>query len=190
MKGLSNILTQIENEASQKVSEILTSAQNSADEIISKAKAKAESEAEIIKNNAEVKYNDILSRSDSANELKIKREILAKKQELINQTIDKAMQSFLDLPDEEYFNLIETLVKKHLHKGENGEIIMSERDKKRMPTDFVSKLDGLKISDKTINADGGFILSYGDIEENCTFKAIFESKREEMMTTVNELLFD
>ena len=46
MKGLSNILTQIENVANQKVNEILASAQNSADEIIAKAKAKAEKEAE------------------------------------------------------------------------------------------------------------------------------------------------
>ena len=37
--------------------------------------------------------------------------------------------------------------------------------------------------------DGGFILTYGGIEENCTIKALFDAKREELSDKVNRQLF-
>lgn len=193
MKGLSNILTQIENETAEKVNEVIGAANEQANKIKAESKAKAEKEAKAIISVAEVKAKDMLSRSESANELKIKRAILTKKQELINETIDKAMESIINLPDDKYFDMIIKLVKKYAHSESGGEILMSERDKKRMPKDFelnVKENYGIEVSEKTINSDGGFILSYGDIEENCTFKAVFESKREEILTLINNLLFE
>lgn len=193
MKGLSNILTQIENETAEKVNEVIGAANEQANKIKAESKAKAEKEAKAIISAAEVKAKDMLSRSESANELKIKRAILTKKQELINETIDKAMESIINLPDDKYFDMIIKLVKKYAHSESGGEILMSERDKKRMPKDFelnIKENYGIEVSEKTINSDGGFILSYGDIEENCTFKAVFESKREEILTLINNLLFE
>lgn len=193
MKGLSNILTQIENETSEKVNEVIGAAKKQAEDITAKAREKAEAEAKTIEAEAEAKAKDILSRNDSANELKIKRAILTKKQELINDTIDKAMESIVNLSDDKYFDIIIRLVKKYAHSENSGEILMSERDKKRMPKDFEDKLKEsckVKLSDRTVKADGGFILSYGDIEENCTFKAVFDSKREELLTLTNSLLFE
>lgn len=193
MKGLSNILTQIENETAEKINEVIGAANEQANKIKAESKAKAEKEAKAIISVAEVKAKDMLSRSESANELKIKRAILTKKQELINETIDKAMESIINLPDDKYFDMIIKLVKKYAHSESGGEILMSERDKKRMPKDFelnIKENYGIEVSEKTINSDGGFILSYGDIEENCTFKAVFESKREEILTLINNLLFE
>ena len=37
--------------------------------------------------------------------------------------------------------------------------------------------------------DGGFILTYGGIEENCTIKALFDARREELSDKVNRQLF-
>lgn len=193
MKGLSNILTQIENETAEKIKEVIGSANAQAEKIKAKAKEDAEAEAKAIISAAEVKAEDILNRSESANELKIKRAILAKKQELINETIEKAMESITSLSDDKYFDIIIKLIKNYAHSGDGGEILISEYDKKRMPEDFednIKKSYGIKLSEKSINSDGGFILSYGDIEENCTFKAVFESKREELLTLTNNLLFE
>ena len=36
--------------------------------------------------------------------------------------------------------------------------------------------------------DGGFVLTYGGIEENCTIKALFDAKREELSDKVNRQL--
>lgn len=37
--------------------------------------------------------------------------------------------------------------------------------------------------------DGGFLLLYGGIEENCTFRALFDDKREELQDLTNQILF-
>ena len=37
--------------------------------------------------------------------------------------------------------------------------------------------------------DGGFILCYGGIEENCSFDAIFDSAREHLQDAVQRILF-
>ena len=40
-----------------------------------------------------------------------------------------------------------------------------------------------------LETDGGFLLVYGGIEENCTLKAVFSAKREELSDQVNRMLF-
>ena len=45
------------------------------------------------------------------------------------------------------------------------------------------------MSDEIRSIDGGFVLVYGGIEENCTFKAMLEASREELHDMVNGKLF-
>ena len=47
----------------------------------------------------------------------------------------------------------------------------------------------LHISDIPGKLDGGFILSYGEIEENCSIEALFDSERERLKDLVQEILF-
>ena len=39
------------------------------------------------------------------------------------------------------------------------------------------------------NIDNGFILTYGGIEENCTIRAMFDAKRDELADSVYRMLF-
>jgi V/A-type H+-transporting ATPase subunit E len=48
----------------------------------------------------------------------------------------------------------------------------------------------LIISENTVTIDGGFILKYGDVEENCSFDALFSSAKEELSDRVNAILFE
>ena len=66
-----------------------------------------------------------------------------------------------------------------------------------MPQDFEKKIAAaaeakggslvLKKEPKAI--EDGFILVYGGIEENCTLKALFDAKKDELQDKVNEILF-
>ena len=47
----------------------------------------------------------------------------------------------------------------------------------------------LTVSGQAAAIDGGFILSYGGIEENCSFEALFDSAKETLQDKVQELLF-
>ena len=45
----------------------------------------------------------------------------------------------------------------------------------------------LEISGETRNIDGGFILIYGGIEENCSIDAMFAEKRDELLDQVRKI---
>ena len=59
----------------------------------------------------------------------------------------------------------------------------------RIRTIAAAKGGSLTLSDEPLEADGGFLLVYGGIEENCTLKAVFSAKREELSDQVNRMLF-
>ena len=71
--------------------------------------------------------------------------------------------------------------------------MFSNADKKAMDSDFKAflKKNNLKLSENEL-ADGarGLIIDYGNIEENCTFDAMFDSMAEELSDKTMELLFE
>ena len=78
-----------------------------------------------------------------------------------------------------------------------GEIIFNAKDKERLPSDFATLLNqaasekggSLQISDQSCPIDGGFILTYDGIEENCSFNALFETNIEILQDQIQRLLF-
>jgi len=191
--GLEKIIKEIEKDAEDKAGKILAEANNEASEILDNAKKEAAEKAAAISANAKIAEADILERGKSADELNIKKKILLKKQEIINDIIKTAEDQLNALSEGAYFDLLFTMVKK-FSTGDEGTVIFSENDKNRMPENFKKKLSSecknLKISDETAKIDSGFILSYGGIEENCSFKALFESNIELLQDKVHTLLFE
>ena len=91
---------------------------------------------------------------------------------------------------------MEKLALKSALPGE-GTVYFSQRDLKRLPAGFEKKLNEalkdkkavLHISGTPREIDGGFILSYGGIEENCSFESLFHASREALQDTVQKILF-
>ncbi len=193
MTGLEKIIKEIEKETSGKVNELLAKANDEAEKIIDSAKKEAEKKAGEIAEKAELSAKDLAERAKSADELNVKKQILLKKQEIISDIIKEAENRLSSLSGKEYNDIILAMAKKFA-SGASGEIIFSKKDKENMPADFEEKLKAecpsLKISDKTAGIDGGFILSYGGVEENCSFKALFESNMEVLQDKVHALLFE
>ena len=186
---------------------ILEEAQNTAQEITGKAKADAEAAVQAAKESAEAEAAKILERAkrdaadygvrvDSSMDMQRKQAVLAAKQEVIGGVLEKAYDAVMNLDDEKYFEMLEKLLEKHA-LAEEGVIRFSEQDLERMPQGFPEKIrniaaskgGSLTLSEKPEKVDGGFLLVYGGIEENCTIRAVFDSKREELSDQVNRLLF-
>jgi V/A-type H+-transporting ATPase subunit E len=124
--------------------------------------------------------------------------LLDTKQTIINEIIGKARKRLAELSDDEYTDMILSMVKKYSH-NKKGRLVFPRSDQKRLTKDFPEKLNAilsqkqgasLDIEEEALSFEGGFLLIYGDIEENCSFDALFAEERDELQDKVNSLLFD
>ena len=118
-----------------------------------------------------------------------KKHVLA----IISEMLKTGMETAKNLPDDEYFELILKMIGKNSQPGD-GMISFGEKDLGRLPKDFLAKINSiskgkLTLSDKAAAIDAGFILSYGGIEENCSFDAIFLSEADNLSDRAGKLLF-
>lgn len=193
MTGLEKIVKQIGDEARQTADEILVSAKAEAEKIAAQAQADGRAQSAIIETQGKLAVQNSLAASQSAAELSRRRAILETKQQLISDVIGDAQKSVYALPDSEYFALILKMVEK-FSLEQDGEIIFSPTDLARLPFAFQLKLKAaakgsLSVSKETRELDGGFVLVYGGIEENCSIEALFYAAREELQDKAQQILF-
>ncbi len=197
MTGLDKIIGQIRQEGEETAATIIAAARKNSDDKLEKIKADVQKECEAIDRNSEEAVADSLSRARSAASLYERKAILAKKQQLISEIFTKAVEKLDKMDDKKYFAIIERMVSHYHDKGDTGTITFSKRDLKRLPSGFQKSLDKitasdggkLTISDKTANINGGFILSYGGIEENCSFEALLAESHDTLQDKLGVLLF-
>ena len=196
MSGLDGILNLIETQQKQSEESILKAAQSKAEAIIAEGYEKArkayEDSLEKAKNRAEKDYENSCASVDAA----MKRKLLACKIGIINETIEKTISKLDSLPSEEYFDLMIRLITRNL-KPEKGELTLCKKDLDRVPDDFMPRLKELAekkggsitLSKDTADIENGFILSYGLVSENCSFRAIIEAEKDDIKDTAARLLF-
>ncbi|MDY5577856.1 MAG: V-type ATP synthase subunit E [Lachnospiraceae bacterium] len=196
MANIDKITEQILEEAKVAANRNIEAAKAEASDIIKKAEEeckKMQDELAVKEENARKSASD---RAKSAAQLKKRQAVLNAKQEIIADIIKAAYEKMLSLDDKTYFEVIEKMLKK-FSLAKTGEIHFSEKDLKRMPAGYESVIEKaakenggtLTLSTETKNIDGGFILVYGGIEENCSIQAMFHDRREFLADKVHELIF-
>lgn len=193
MSGIDKIIEQINVDSENEVNSIISKAEADAKQILNKTDEKLKAEINSLVQQSESECKNVIERAESAGNLIKKQALLRVKQQIINETVSMAHTKLLNLGNEEYFNLIIQMIEKY-STDEKGEILFNQNDINRMPKLFSLKITkaskgSLKLSSKPVNIDGGFILSYGGVEENCSFKALFEGNSEMLQDKVNSLLF-
>ena len=196
MAGLDKIIGEIHAESDGLIREVLDRAQKEAAQIRSEAEKKAGDAVERIRRESDARLADSKSRAQSAAALTKRQLLLQEKQNLIGEVLEKAKETFLALPEAEYFDTLLALLKKNA-LSEQGEILLNERDRKRLPADFEKKAEeaakakggSLRISEKTREIDGGLILVYEGIEQNCSVDALFETNIEMLQDKIQNILF-
>ncbi|MBE6759341.1 MAG: hypothetical protein E7554_04540 [Ruminococcaceae bacterium] len=197
MTGLEKILERIQAGADLQAADIMDEARAEAAEILKKADAATEAKSTALVDVTREKAELIGRIADSGSELEGRKLLLSLRQELIAGVIDEALKRLRALPAEQYFSVCERLACRFADKGE-GEILFSAADRERLPGGFMDALNG-KLSDKgakltlaadTVETNGGFVLRYGGIEENCSFAAIVEQHRDSLSDQLGKILFD
>lgn len=196
MSGLDKMKARILEEAESSARDILDRAGEEADRILREAGTAADAAAAEIAAGAVRDSLERKRRAGAAADMQRKQAVLAAKQEIIREVLREAYEEILGLEAERYFGLMEKLLKEYV-LPEEGEICFNSRDLERMPEGFSGRIrtiaaeagGSLTLSETPLDTDGGFLLVYGGIEENCTLKAVFSSRREELSDQVNRMLF-
>lgn len=196
MSGLDKMKARILEEAESSARDILDRAGEEADRILREAGTAADAAAAEIAAGAVRDSLERKRRAGAAADMQRKQAVLAAKQEMIREVLREAYEEILGLEAERYFGLMEKLLREYV-LPEEGEICFNSRDLERMPEGFSGRIrtiaaeagGSLTLSETPLDTDGGFLLVYGGIEENCTLKAVFSSRREELSDQVNRMLF-
>lgn len=194
MSGLDRIIEKINADSLASCREIADQAQKRAQDIVSDADERAEQVyAEIIAD-AEKKAQSIMTMSEANVSGIARRAELSAKVEAVDAAIEAAYDAMCDMGADEYFAAREKLAVRNAGKGE-GELRLSKRDLDRVPSGFADRINAaltngsVKLSGQSADIDNGFILVYGDIEMNCTFRALINEQKDIVREKVCGVIF-
>ena len=196
MTGLEKITSEIKAEAEKSVAATIDKANAEASSILAGAEKEAAEAIEKVNHDVSVRLSASKSTAESAAALRKRRLILEEKQKLIGEVIEEAKNLIYALPDNVYFEKILKLADKNVSPAE-GTIIFNAKDLSRLPADFETKLNAiaiakggkLTISKETRPIDGGFVLLYEGIDQNCSITSLFETEIEAVQDKIQKLLF-
>lgn len=196
MTGIDKIAAEIEESGRAAAAEALANARREAEAFSASEAARGEAERAAAVQETDARCRSIAERAASGAALQTRRAVLAEKQRLLGEVLERARQTALALPDGAYFALLLRMAKRYALK-KSGEAAFSARDLGRMPKDFPGKLDAaakeaggsLTVSKEPRAIDGGFVLIYGGMEENCSLAALFDANREDFLDAARAALF-
>ncbi len=190
--SLEDIKKKILEDAKKEADEIIEAAKKQADEIIEKAKKEIENLKLSYEKKAKEEYEETIRRGKITADLEVKKMLLAKKRELINRVYEEALTVLKKMNAKKYAKNMEMLLKQAVEKGD--EVVIVSENERVINEDFIAKINekynfNLKLSDQKGSFIGGFILSQGDIDVNCSFEMLLEAAKDELEPKVVSKLF-
>ena len=195
MTGLDRIIEKILLQSQENCNAILNDAAAEVKKIISQARAEANKQSDeiIAKANAEAKKIKAVAKSSA--ESITRNRYLEIRNAILNDIISAAYLEIEKFSDEEYFSMLRGLCIKNVLEGE-CEMSLSGYDLGRLPDDFEMSINSeiyekgaVHISNLPGDIENGFILHYGDIEINCSLKAVFDENMDSLKDMLSTALF-
>ena len=194
-------------EAEQVVEKILSDARAEAEKIKNQAQEKeAAEQAKLDEQLAEYKkQTEILAQNAaktkelhllSAARMEIAKEFLAEKRRILDEVFAQARKLLLNLPDDQYRQLMTNLMLKAVETGDE-EVIVDENES-RIDQELINQVNeqlrsngkgNLRLSDQRQGLGGGFILRRGKIKNNVSFEVLLAQARRELEIELAKELF-
>lgn len=196
MSGLDNIIKEIQASAKAEADAILQEAAQYCEEYMTGIREKVQKEVVQFQKKKELERNLYEEKTKSGAQFRERNAVLKIRQHSIDEAIKKAQEKLVNLPDAEYFDFLIKLFEKNV-QSQNGVMYLSKKDTDRMPMDFKEKIEKtaeqmgghITISSDRDSVNNGFILAYGEIEENCQIKALFDADIDKLKDIANQQLF-
>ena len=195
MTGLDKIIEKILEQSQMNCNAILNDAALQVKNIISQARETANKQSGEIVAKAEAEAKRIEAVSKSTAESITRNRYLEIRNAILNDIISAAYLEIEKFSDEEYFAMLKHLCIKNALEGE-CEMHLSGYDIGRLPDDFEMSINSeifekgaVHICDTPADIENGFVLIYGDIEINCTLKAVFDENMDRLKDMLSTALF-
>ena len=195
MTGLDKIVEKILEQSQVNCNAILNDAAQQVKNIISQARETANKQSGEIIAKAQAEAKKIEAVSKSTAESITRNRYLEIRNAILNDIISAAYLEIEKFSDEEYFAMLRRLCIKNVLEGE-CEMSLSGFDLGRLPDDFEMSINSeiyekgaVHISDVPGDIENGFVLHYGDIEINCSLKAVFDENMENLKDMLSTALF-
>ena len=210
MDGMEKITARIQEDADREIAALNAQTDEQIAALQAQARTQAEQERQTILARGERAAAERLERLKSAAQMERRKLELAAKQEVLSEAFDQALERLCTLPDEEYIQLLTALVLRAVTTGRE-QLIFSQKDRSRIGkavvvaanealVNFLGKMVNsataqitgtglLTLSEETRPIQGGFILTDGPVEVNCSFEAMLRLQREQLEKPAAEILF-
>ena len=195
MNGIEKITARIEEDGRAENNALLAESRAQAAELTAKYQAEAKAAADEVLSQGRAAAQDRARHLDSMAQMECRKAVLGAKQDVIEEAFQAAHKKRLELPSEEYVALLASLAAKASATGKE-KLIFSPGHRAQVGKAVVvaanEKLgEGkLTLSEESRPMDGGFILSDGAVEVNCTFDTLIRLQRGALAGEVAKVLFD
>ena len=191
--SIEKITSKIISEASELKEKTLSEARAQSDAVLAEAQKKAQEMIEESKKRGLEEKEKIISRRKSVADIDCRKVFLAKKQELIGQCFDKAVDEIITMNEADYTELLTALGKNSGLTA--GQLIFNEKERAAIGQKVVDGLNAaipggsFALSEETRKLRGGYMLMCGQTFINNTIEALVEEARPELVAEVAKMMF-
>ena len=191
--SIEKITSKIISEAQELRDKTLSEAAAQSDAVLAEARKKAEDMVEDSRKRGVEEKEKIISRRKSVADIDCRKVFLAKKQELIGQCFDRAVDDIIAMDKDRYTELLTALGTNSGITG--GQLIFNENERAAIGQKVVdalnSRIEGgsFSLSEETRPLRGGYMLMCGQTFINNTIEALVEEARPELTAEVAKMMF-
>ena len=190
--SIEKITSKIISEAQELRDKTLSEAAAQSDAVLAEARKKAEEMVEDSRKRGAEEKEKIISRRKSVADIDCRKVFLAKKQELIGQCFDRAVDDIIAMDKDRYTELLTALGTNSGMTG--GQLIFNENERAAIGQKVVdalnSRIEGgsFSLSEETRPLRGGYMLMCGQTFINNTIEALVEEARPELTAEVAKMM--
>ena len=194
MNGIEKITQRIETDTQAEIDRILGDARAEAGDITGRYQAQAKEEAAELSAKNQKAAAEREERLVSTAQMEARKVGLAAKQEMVEKAYELALEKLCSMPDGAYVKAVAELLVQAAPNG-RGAVIFAPAERERIGEAAVraanEKLHGgkLTLAEETRPLKGGFILSDGKVEVNCSFDTLVRLQKAETAGAAAKKLF-
>lgn len=199
MNGIEKITERIAAQNDTDIKALMNRAEAQAKAVYEGYAAAADDDYKATVKKGEKDARERVERLGSVAQLEARKLQLAAKQEMLEKAFELAYQKLLSLPEDRYAELLTRLAVGASTTGSEA-LIFSQTDRSRYGKRVViaaneqlgkeGRPGNLTLSEESRDFQGGLYVQDGNVETNCTFRALIRLQRQNTAKDVAAVLFD